>query len=313
MKALLSKLSSKALVPRWIRASSLVAVSLSAGLGFLVAGDALACRGLDHQLLPWTHEGGLQVTTGLTYEHLAFDRDGLRGSYGSLQPRAGASWGRWSASLTVPVYAANLRGTVDPDAGFGNPRVRVEAQWIRSIGLSVGVDAEAPLGASKRGLASDHWEGIPFVSLGPRIGSWMPMVSSGVRFAESHEHPSDPHAHTAERYLFDLGAHPEDPVPDSDHGHASADAPLLVNPHEDRELLFHVALGRDWGGRIPAVFYSGQYVLREIDEPRLFGTVGAELGIALFDKYWIAPGIEVPVGSNRRLDWAARVSFDPIP
>lgn len=288
-----------------------VAISLVAG----VFGPAAACRGMAHHVLPWMGATGPVLTVSSEVEHVTFDLDGVKGRYSSIYPRVELIGAGWSAGALLPFVDLKRDGARD-ERGFGNPRVYGLATISRERGLSAGVELDLPWGDDE--IAGDHAEIIPFVSIDQMGTAWGGFASVGFRasLGDGHSHapsqlaegrpaPTDDRYHDRFGLAHDDSGHPDpghdDGSEDHGDGHDPSGSVHPVDPHSDRELLYRVGIARALGASSIRGYLDGQSVLEEVSGPRQFTTVGVELGIPALGLLW-SPGIELPVGPDRRLD-----------
>ena len=102
------------------------------------AGTAAACRGMAHQVLPWTSAQGPVLAFSSEAEHVAFDLEGVSGRFSALYPRVELLGSGWNIGALVPVVDLRKDGH-GVERGFGNPRIYGQATVWRPLGLSAGV------------------------------------------------------------------------------------------------------------------------------------------------------------------------------
>jgi hypothetical protein len=254
-----------------------------------------------HRALPWMGAHGPVLTVSSEAEHVTFDLVGVTGRFIALYPRAELFGSRWSVGALLPVVDLRAEHFED-ERGFGNPRVYGQAMVARSPGLSVGLEVDVPLGSD--GIAGDHTELIPFVSIEESGTMWGAFASLGYRASLEGNHDHSPSQDASARPLRDPG---HDPGHDDGSAHDDSVHPLEsvhpVDPHSDRELLYRVGVTRNVRASSIHAHLEGQTLLQDVPGPKQFAAVGLEVEMPAFGLLW-APGVELPLGSNRRFDSA---------
>jgi hypothetical protein len=188
----------------------------------------------------------------LTVHHTAYDLGGFKGHYEEARPR----WQyRSGLGTTVGAFVPVIANSPDighSKTGLGNPVVFGEVAWPAAAGrLAAGSQFEIPWGRDDHGLAAEHAEWLPYVSLHrPALGA-AAFVQTGLRLSlsESHGH-----------------------APAGGHSHG----PLAVNPHEDEEFVYRFGLSgeRSRAPRGWEAFFDGQHAF---DSDTGFLTAGGAL------------------------------------
>jgi len=289
-----------------------LAAALSCALTAAAAGTAEACRGMAHRALPWMGAQGPVLTVSGEAEHVSFDLEGVTGRYTALYPRADLFGSRWSVGALFPVIDLRTDG-FDDELGFGNPRIYGQATVARSAGLSVGLEVDLPWGMDE--VSGDHAELIPFLSVEQSGMQWGVFASLGFRAGLGSDHAHGPSHHESAGLRRDPGHDPDvdpghDPAGhDPGHDDESGDAHHLhgsidpVDPHSDRELLYRVGVTRNVRDTSIQVYLDGQSVVKDVPGPKQFAAVGLEVEFPGLGLLW-APGVELPLGEDRRFESA---------
>jgi hypothetical protein len=152
---------------------------------------------------PWEAEASVRSAR--------FDWEGRSGSYLQTQVRGLRRGPLWSSGALLSLVSLDEGGR--RNTGLGSPLLFIERRLSSSF--VSGLQAELPGGNHRMGVASEHAELLPYLSY--------------------HRMP-EPFYHSALlgfRFSTDTG-----------HAHApAAGRPLLVNPHDDKEVLYRLALG----------------------------------------------------------------------
>jgi hypothetical protein len=302
-------------------------LTMACGLIAGLAGPAKACRGMAHHVLPWMDLTGPLLTFSSEMEHVTFDLDGATGSYTAIYPRVELIWSNWSVGALVPLVDLRKDGFAG-EQGVGNPRVYGQATLWEPLGLRAGVELDLPWGESE--VAGDHAEIIPFFSIDRMGTTWGAFASVGYRasLGSGHAHAAlsqhgeraanvTKHGDPEHEAAFHADPGHDDPGHDDGSGdhdrEQSHDSGSIhpVDPHSERELLYRAGVARNWGDSSIRAFVEGQSVLEDIPGPRQFTAVGLELGIPAFGLLWV-PGVEVPIGPDRRLDSSVRLGVHAL-
>ncbi len=184
-------------------------------------------------------------------------------------------FGLWVSPVLVLAPEESRRGITNP-VFFSERSFSVND----SITLSTAMQLEVPLGSSEAGIASDHFELLPY--LGARYQSSRFLLQWNVGLA------------------FAIGAH------EHDHMHAPGEeheAPLVVNPHEDREammrLAFSMPLRKDT--LRPGIQINARKTLQ--DNSQQFVTGSLTTTYAIHQALQLVANAEFPLSSEKRFDW----------
>ena len=193
-------------------------------------------------------------------------------------------FGGWMA----PIWA-----TIDNEqrAGVSNPVLFVERLIWRSKHFLVraAMQAELPLGSSEKGLASSHFELLPYISLSSAMG------------------PIQLHGQLGAAIGLEGGEHRHD---QSDHNHGE-DAQLVVNPHASQELLTRgAAMVHMWQGKfLPGVHFNARTALKGSHFNDVYSLNAVAL-IKLSRQVSMTFQFELPLNENPRFDWRAGLGVD---
>ncbi len=210
--------------------------------------------------------------------HATFHWEGISGDYTLLIPRVEhRGWRGWILGGYWPVAA--LDDGHHNRTGLGNLVLYGQAQPKGDFFW--GGQLELPVGDDKHGIAAEHGEILPYVALMRSAGRWMASGRVGYRYALSggHGHGSGGHSHGV----------------------------LLVNPHEDRELVYHAMISRAWmSDRLSTAFFlDGQHAVRGDTKGTGFLTAGTEIRFALSPRWDLTASFEEPVTRPERVGWRA--------
>ena len=229
---------------------------------------------------------------------VSFDIDDITGDYSMLTLRLETSVGS-QLQLGAFVPLVSLRTDESDSLGMANPVLFVEWRAVQRVnrGLVVGSQIELPLGDSHDGIASDHFEILPYVGYRQSLGELSASANLGFRFAlgEPAAHDEDDHhAKTSGRSL-----------------HGADETPILVNPHEEQEFLYRVGVGREFGSKPirPELFVDGQLVMKGEDPGQNFLTAGAMVSIPVGGRYQLLPTLEFPLTEESRFEWRLGMGF----
>ena len=197
------------------------------------------------------------LEAGLRTRWVVYDIAGNEGSYVATAPRVFVRHAGFTLGVEVPLTRLDNGGAVA--TGFSNPVLM--AQYARRLSYAwsgeAGVQLELPIGDKDAGLAGDHFMLLPWIGARRDFGAaWyaagMAGISQGFGGAESSSAPLAKTAH---------------------EGHDHGAAPVLVNPHGDRELQGRLAAGRVFGKATVEAFALGRSDLT--DGARLYLRAGA--------------------------------------
>jgi hypothetical protein len=198
-----------------------------------------------------------------------FDLHGFSGHYWEVTPQVGAQWRKIHWTVSAPYIFLSARG--ENHAGLGNAVGLVE--FSPSAPWSWGAQLEIPTGDEDKGLGADHPEFLPYGKFTRSRGGWRASLLGGFR------------------YSLDQG-----------HGHAAGGIPLIVNPHEDKELLARVVVVRPAGTAMPQFTVDWQQPLDGEDQGTGFWTAGARLRRSLGPR-WSAEALwQFPLSRPRRFE-----------
>jgi hypothetical protein len=171
---------------------------------------------------------------GVTYQNVRYDWQEFSGTYSAFLSRYQYTARRWKAGGFVSVIT--LHG--EDHTGIGNPVAFAEYRLTGegSSRAAVGAQVELDAGDHEHGIASEHSEALPYLSVsgGNSYRGWAAVVGTRYALTESHS-----------------------------HGRAPGHTPQVVNPHEGKELLYRASLRSAigwtrWQGEI---FGDGQHAL----------------------------------------------------
>lgn len=153
--------------------------------------------------------------------------------------------------------------------GLGNATATGQALFDSFGGrLSAGTQVEFPTGEyASAGLSSPGWAFLPHVGFTRGVGIFAPYGSAGVRF-----------------------------------GPKTAVHATIVNPHERVEALLRAGVAATLAKGVGAeVYFDGQRAVA--DRTGTFGLVGFGATVALGGGVLFTPGLELPVGPDKRVRW----------
>lgn len=216
---------------------------------------------------------------------VVYDFDAAKGSYIQTSVAVDyAGFSGWRLGGMFPVVSHS------PDAGhsktgLGNPVLRGE----KVFGVwGVGTMWELPFGHDEHGLASDHVAAIPYAAWRPVRGAWSADVRGGYCRSFSDGHGGNDHGQGG-------------------HGHSRV---LVVNPHEDQELVFRGALTRSAGKAVFGGVVEGQQPLDGATKNKLFLTGGLSADVRWGGGWSGGILFDVPLSRPRRFEerWALRLA-----
>lgn len=231
-------------------------------------------------------------------EHTAFDLTGATGAYTALTPRVRYVVGeRLAAGGWVPLITLD-RDRAPRTSGLGNAVAFAEVRIAgRARGdLRVGAQLELPIGDTDAGLADDHTELLPYVSLDASASAWRFFGTLGFREALASG-TSDASPTSTARSPGSYARH---------DGHDHAGEPgtvLVVNPHGDTELLYRAGIARRLGALETGVFVDGQELLDEGADVSTFVSGGVSLDVRLHRHYTWRASVEMPFTRDPRYDF----------
>lgn len=242
----------------------------------------------------WRVRGAVEARrTAFTY--LRID-----GDYLEIVPRVEVVEGGWQAGVLAPLVT--LHFLEDTRTGAGNPvffgQLRVSARPTHD--LYVGMQGEAPWGDTEHGLADDHAMLVPYARSELRTRPLTLATSLGYRFTVFESEAS-----SAGALAPDLAASVASTSRIAFHAGHSHAAPTLVDPHEDRELLWRalVTTARPFLRVTPALSLDGQHVVRGTEDERTFLQGGLGLRVAASRMMSIETQAAFPLTSAKRFDW----------
>lgn len=185
-------------------------------------------------------------------------------------------------AASVPLTVLMMNG--ETATGLGNAVAL--AEWThRNQGISmdtmfgVGAQLEIPVGDVDSGIASNHFEVLPYVRATALIGQWFGFAQLGARLSL-----------------------------DGGHSHGHGGAAMVVNPHSDRELTYRAGGGMSLGrsGSTVSAFIDGQRVIDDHDaDTTSFVNVGIETSWQVHRQVSIRTLGALPVTTPGRYDWRA--------
>ena len=147
--------------------------------------------------------------------------------------------------------------------------------------ISAGGQLEVPVGDDEDGIASDHWELIPYAAVRQPTAVLPWSALAGFRFSL-----------------------------EDGHGHGRGrGTPLFVNPHEDKEFLYRFSVfpARRMGEFAPEIFVDGQHALDGPSDGTGFLSLGGK-ALADFGGWRLGPTAEIAVTKPRRFDYKLGVA-----
>lgn len=217
-----------------------------------------------------------------SFHYTDFNLGGISGHYTQIIPHLHyTGLPRWTLGGFVPLVTLSAAG--ESHRGMANPVLLAEYQLSRGPAgsLSAGSQVELAVGDDEHGIASEHSEWVPYLSGTRKSGPITWAGSAGFRWSLSESHS---------------------------HG-AAGHMPLVVNPHEDKELLYRLAAGPVLGRTTPRLFIDGQHVVKGETKGTGFLTGGLSVNYSLSKKYSLGALWEVPLSSPRRFDWHAALTL----
>lgn len=199
---------------------------------------------------------------------------------------------------------------------FTEVHLPLSETWEVALGGEVGV-----VGGDE-GLVGDHWELAPSVTLRYDRGRWY--AEAGARFVfilggEDHDHGEEDgsagHPEEEAEHGHEAGEHGHDEHEGhayaAGHAHAPGDFHDVVDPHGERELHYHVALGVRFlderltlEGRFHGVHVTSGHTI-----DRNFLRAGLRASYAINDNWSVRTEASVPVGDARRYQFQTSVSL----
>lgn len=202
-----------------------------------------------------------------------YDLSGFKGHYIQTAVAAehrGASGWTWAGSMSL---VSNAPDAGHSKTGFSNPVARGEKQWGA---WALGSLLEFPLGDEAHGLASDHLAAIPYLAYRPALG----FLRADFRMGYSHS--------------FSGG--------DAHGGAGHHTVPLVVNPHENRELVYRADMKQPGGPVEWGAFLEGQQVLSGESRGQGFLTAGFSADRPFQSGWGAGLFLETPLVRPRRLE-----------
>ncbi len=190
---------------------------------------------------------------------------------------------QWVFGASIPVVRLHIMD--ENKIGTGNPLLSISReQHLSSQNIIVlGSQLELPFGDEEDGIGTDHWMLVPFINYlyqGHILESSIGLGFRSVIFA--HEHESN------------MMAMPMETL-----------SPLYVQPHEDHEFLYRLAMGKSLPALSlrPELQFNGQYAFGKLEGQ---GRMHQNLGLAVdyFSKNLsVTQSLEIALGKNTRFDW----------
>jgi hypothetical protein len=217
------------------------------------------------------------------------------GSYAVVAPRALWRPGLFARALTfsAEVPLTRLQTGGESRTGLSNPLLaavygrRLSHAWSGEAGLQL----ELPLGDAAHGLADDHVMALPWIGLGRELGSTGSWRASGMA---GYSQALEPRGHGEEEGVLVKVAQ----VTHNGEDHGAA--PVLVNPHGDREIHWRAGLARILGRSTVEGFALGQTDLS--DGARQYVRAGLGWDHALGGGLGLRLTADAPVSAARRAE-----------
>ena len=172
--------------------------------------------------------------------------------------------------------------------GFTNPLLFGQVDLIEgpSIRATAGIQIEVPSGADEA-IAASHVGILPYAQFHGQAGTFALQFQFGGLF----EAGGDGHDHNHHH-----GAMSPSPIPDGT---------LVLNPHEDSELVYQLSATRQWAGELFATtaHLGGQTVLSQSSRGDTFLVGGLEWNVPLSHEIILVLRTDLPLNSNRRISW----------
>ena len=207
-------------------------------------------------------------------------------SYSALQTRVEyRGIDRTSLGLMVPALMVNNAG--HRKVGLGNPVIFAEYRLVEENQLivSMGSQLALPVGSTHSGIASHHFEVLPYLGAIYNTGSWYAFGNAG--------------------YLQSFGGHHDD-------AGAVSSINLNATQHSESEVVYRAGAGylvSAINTRVE-IFTIGQAVIEDdTNSDRYFQTAGAGFRIALGQRYELYPTFSVPLTAAKRVNYSASLGF----
>lgn len=271
-------------------------------LGISLAPAAWGCCGLEscpRDPAPAPELSRVEIAGSIDVQQTSFDYLRIDGDYTEVMARAAFAAGRFRFVAVAPYVTLRFLDTTR--SGAGNPVFTGEANVLQAGGgaLALGLQYESPLGDSEHSLADDHTMFMPYVRADSRFRGVDLTASVGYRFSAF-----EPDAETA----GDAAAAPPgrlDLARIQFHaGHAHG-IPVLVNPHDDREILWRAeaASVRPFAGVVPAAHMAAEHVLGDASDASFYLVGGPALRVPLAGPVALETSASIPMGGGSRYHW----------
>jgi hypothetical protein len=267
-------------------------------LGALLSGPAAAYCGLEScPRSPQQAGDGWSLSGGVDVRQTSFEYLRLGGDYTEVAPRADLAVGPLRLGAVAPLVTLRFLG--ETRTGAGNPLFAAEGRILDGGrgGVALGCQYEAPLGDADEGIADDHSMLMPYARADVGARGVRIVAQVGYRFTASEGGSGEaasaapPAGARLARLRFHAG-----------HDHA---APRLVNPHDDRELLWRTtwSAARPLLRTHPSVQVAAAHVVGSEGGERHFVEGGAGLRVPFGRSISLETGASVPLSAAERYRW----------
>ena len=271
-----------------VKIGALILVAL--GLTTLWSPPAYACDlhavpSVDHRITEGPHNHKLRVPSSISITEMG----NLPTPGTAISSLVGASY-ELLPGTQMGFAAGWVHLKVGPQTrqGFSNPLLFGQVDLVEgpSIHASAGIQFEVPSGADEA-IAASHAGVMPYARLHGRAGMFTLQFQLGGLFeAGGSGHQHDHHHEEIST----------SPIPAET---------LLLNPHEDSELVYQLSATRQWVGELfsTTAHLGGQTVLSQSSRGDSFLVGGLEWNVPLNHQMVLVLRTDLPLNSNRRITW----------
>ncbi len=230
-------------------------------------------------------------------QQTAFDVEGISGDYTQITPRIEYTGVRNLIFGGYLPLVSLRKDTGGADFGIGNAVVLAEyaAPPLDNFSVAFGLQYEIPIGDHEAGMADDHQELLPYISLfraGRIFGAFARLGFRKALGSEKHAVNDEPSDH--------------------EHEHGGEEGTVLVvGPHAGEEIVyrFGITTHLDNLNLTPVLYVDGQHVVEAGIGVRDFAAVGLAVSVPIGPRYQLSPRVEVSFTDEVRFKRGASVAI----